>query len=309
MGAEGFDRVSRRVGFGLGLCELDLGLGELDLGLDLFILAGLGDLIVLLLRRDGLGPDSLGLDSLGLDGLRANRRGGLGLGLNLDDRFRRGLSRGDGISGRLRRVLGRGQLLGRLLGSFLLGVLLVPGFFQVDQRLVPNRESVDGVVELVVPVLGTLLVLLLGLHRSLVQELLLGGDVRGGSGRGLAGETFELLEFGLFLVGQLEVLVGVFVLLGEVRQRLLVALVRGPRVEGGGRGLGVARHHLLGFLRGVHRGVFPFLGSIFASVCHGGERVHHLLLLVEEYVVLLARDVFGRVDLSVDGPLGVLVVE
>ena len=307
MGAEGFDRVSRRVGFGLGLCELDLGLGELDLGLDLFILAGLGDLIVLLLRRDGLGPDSLGLDSLGLDGLGANRRGGLGLGL--DDRFRRGLSRGDGISGRLRRVLGRGQLLGRLLGSFLLGVLLVAGFFQVDQRLVPNRESVDGVVELVVPVLGTLLVLLLGLHRSLVQELLLGGDVRGGSGRGLAGETFELLEFGLFLFGQLEVLVGVFVLLGEVRQRLLVALVRGPRVEGGGRGLGVARHHLLGFLRGVHRGVFPFLGSIFASVCHGGERVHHLLLLVEEYVVLLARDVFGRVDLSVDGPLGVLVVE
>ena len=308
MGAEGFDRVSRRVGFGLGLGELDLGLGELDLGLNLlFVLAGLGDLIVLLLRRDGLGPDSLGLDSLGLDGLGANRRGGLGLGL--DDRFRRGLSRGDGISGRLRRVLGRGQLLGRLLGSFLLGVLLVAGFFQVDQRLVPNRESVDGVVELVVPVLGTLLVLLLSLHRSLVQELLLGGDVRGRSGRGLAGETFELLEFGLFLFGQLEVLVGVFVLLGEVRQRLLVALVRGPRVEGGGRGLGVARHHLLGFLRGVHRGVFPFLGSIFASVCHGGERVHHLLLLVEEYVVLLARDVFGRVDLSVDGPLGVLVVE
>ena len=307
MGAEGFDRVSRRVGFGLGLCELDLGLGELDLGLDLFILAGLGDLIVLLLRRDGLGPDSLGLDSLGLDGLGANRRGGLGLGL--DDRFRRGLSRGDGFRGRLRRVLGRCQLLGRLLGSVLLGVLLVAGFFQVDQRLVPNRESVDGVVELVVPVLGTLLVLLLSLHRSLVQELLLGGDVRGRSGRGLAGETFELLEFGLFLFGQLEVLVGVFVLLGEVRQRLLVALVRGPRVEGGGRGLGVARHHLLGFLRGVHRGVFPFLGSIFASVCHGGERVHHLLLLVEEYVVLLARDVFGRVDLSVDGPLGVLVVE
>ena len=307
MGAEGFDRVSRRVGFGLGLCELDLGLGELDLGLDLFILAGLGDLIVLLLRRDGLGPDSLGLDSLGLDGLGANRRGGLGLGL--DDRFRRGLSRGDGFRGRLRRVLGRCQLLGRLLGSVLLGVLLVAGFFQVDQRLVPNRESVDGVVELVVPVLGTLLVLLLGLHRSLVQELLLGGDVRGGSGRGLAGETFELLEFGLFLFGELEVLVGVFVLLGEVRQRLLVALVRGPRVEGGGCGLGVARHHLLGFLRGVHRGIFPFLGSIFASVCHGGERVHHLLLLVEEYVVLLARDVFGRVDLSVDGPLGVLVVE
>ena len=114
-------------------------------------------------------------------------------------------------------MLGRGQLLGRLLGSFLLGVLLVPGFFQVDQRLVPNRESVDGVVELVVPVLGTLLVLLLSLHRSLVQELLLGGDVRGRRGRGLAGETFELLEFGLFLFGELEVLVGVFVLLGEVR--------------------------------------------------------------------------------------------
>ena len=182
---------------------------------------------------------------------------------------------------------------------------------QLDQRLVPNLEDVHRIVELVVPILGALLVVLLRLHRRLVEELFFGGDVRGRARRGLFRELLELLELRLFLFGELEIFVGVLVFRGEMLQDLLVVPERGARVERGGRGGVTACEHLLGSLRGVHRGLLrgPFrVGATFA-LGHRGELVHHLLLLVEKDVVLLRRDVLVRVDLALDFALGVLVVE
>ena len=109
-----------------------------------------------------------------------------------------------------------GARLGRFdtLGALLVG-LLMRRLLQLDQRLIPNLEDVHGIVELVVPILGALLVVLLRLHRRLVEELFFGGDVRGRGRRGLARELLELLELRLLLVGELEIFVGVLVLRSE----------------------------------------------------------------------------------------------
>ena len=78
---------------------------------------------------------------------------------------------------------------------------------------------------------------------------------------------------------------------------------RGARIERGGRGGVTAREHLLGSLRGVHRGLLrgPFgVGATFA-LGHRGELVHHLLLLLRRMSFCCdAMSLFGSISPSME---------